>query len=283
MTSSTTDPFGDYVPFSDPEDDHHEQLANSDFADSGTSGTPMVPSTKYQQADAGKNKWERYLMTGDHLDQLHLEPLQWVVDGMIPEGLTMLAAPPKMGKSWFVMDIALAVASGGKALSGIDVGPARPVLHLSLEDSKRRLKQRAKQLLGDEQLPPMWTSVVTLPPNEAVPLIDYFLTKHDGQRPLVIVDVFTKAAAVPAGKAEGYRADYRMMEPWKALCESHPGAGIILVHHTRKMASEDRLDLVSGTNGIAGSCDTIMLLSRERESADGTLYVTGRDTEESAY
>lgn len=40
------------------------------------------------------------------------EPLQFIVEGLIPTGLTALAGSPKVGKSWLSLDIALSTARG---------------------------------------------------------------------------------------------------------------------------------------------------------------------------
>ena len=68
-------------------------------------------------------------------------PIQWIVPGILPEGLTLLAGKPKLGKSWLALDIAVAVASGGSVL-GRECEPG-PVLCLALEDNQRRLYQLA--------------------------------------------------------------------------------------------------------------------------------------------
>ena len=83
--------------------------------------------------------------------QVFSEPA-WVVPGIIPEGCCILAGRPKIGKSFLVLEIALAVAAGTQVL-GVDV-EQRPVLYLALEDNERRLQRRARALLDDEPLPP---------------------------------------------------------------------------------------------------------------------------------
>jgi hypothetical protein len=57
----------------------------------------------------------------------------------------------------------------------------------------------------------------------------------------------------------------------------------VLVHHVRKAAAEDFLATVSGTNGLAGAADAVLVLERARAQADGVLHVTGRDVDETDY
>ena len=80
------------------------------------------------------------------------QPLNWAVNGLLPEGCVLFAGRPKLGKSWLVLQLALAVASGGKALGSI---PAEQgdVLYLALEDTKRRLQSRVKTLLRSSPVP----------------------------------------------------------------------------------------------------------------------------------
>jgi DNA-binding transcriptional ArsR family regulator len=78
-----------------------------------------------------------------------------------------------------------------------------------------------------------------------------------------------------------YDQDYQTLEGIKALADTH-GVAVLIIHHLRKMQSEDKLDLVSGTTGLTGAADTILILQRGgRGRADAFLSITGRDVEES--
>ena len=65
-----------------------------------------------------------------------LPPLRWIVPDVIPEGTTIIAAPPKIGKSCLVYQIAVEASIGGELL-GRRVKPGS-VLYLALEDGERR-------------------------------------------------------------------------------------------------------------------------------------------------
>src|SRR5687768_17069840 len=47
------------------------------------------------------------------LRRREFEPIRYVVPGYIAEGCTLLAGRPKLGKSWLVLEIGLAVSMGG--------------------------------------------------------------------------------------------------------------------------------------------------------------------------
>ena len=71
--------------------------------------------------------------------------MKWAISNLVPEGASILAGRPKIGKSWLTLNLALAVASGGVALGKIPV-EAGQVLYLALEDGQRRLQKRLKSV-----------------------------------------------------------------------------------------------------------------------------------------
>src|SRR5262249_18522094 len=88
----------------------------------------------------------------------------------------------------------------------------------------------------------------------------------------------------PARPGESaYQRDYRIGSTLKRLVDECPGSSIVVNHHDRKAGSDDFVDSVSGTHGLGGAADTILVLSRERHSCDGTFKVTGRDVVEDEY
>ena len=97
---------------------------------------PRVPGPRMDAAD---------------LLALDLAPLRWVVPGLIPEGTTILAAPPKVGKSCLVYQIAVEASIGGDVL-GRRVTPGS-VLYLALEDGKRRGQERLRAALAGRTMP----------------------------------------------------------------------------------------------------------------------------------
>lgn len=95
---------------------------------------------------------------------------------------------------------------------------------------------------------------------------------------LVVVDVFAKLRGrTPPGSA--YEADYNAVGQLKHIADRY-GVPFLVVHHTRKAGAEDFLEELSGTNGLAGAADAIVVLRRMRGRADGVLQVTGRDVDE---
>jgi RecA-family ATPase len=206
-------------------------------------------------------------------------PIEYAVPGLIPEGLSLLVAAPKVGKSWLVLDIALAVASGRSVLGAIHTGRPRAVLYLALEDGPRRLQDRLK-VLGVTDGPHMLDFQVTA--EDAVGAIRNWLEDHR-DAPVVILDTLGKVMPTASAGESDYQRDYRVGGVLKSLVDAVPGAALIVVHHTRKAESSDFLDTVSGTQGLAGAADSILVIRRPRAETTGSLSVTSRDAAEGEY
>ena len=238
------------------------QHIDSDMSDSGD--TRPRPRTSWTAAE---------LMATDFP-----EP-RWAVPGVIAEGLTVLAGPPKAGKSWLALGLGLAIAAGGKALGAIDV-EAGPALYLALEDTGRRLKTRLGKVIGTGPAPDTLTLATECPPLPAggADLISGWIARHDGAR-LVVVNVLARVRGQASRDMSLYDADYRAVCLAKEVADKHR-VPFVIVHHTRKASAADFLDEVSGTQGVAGAADTVLVLRRMRGKADAVLNVTGRDVEE---
>jgi hypothetical protein len=77
-----------------------------------------------------------------------------------------------------------------------------------------------------------------------------------------------------------YDGDYRALLGLHTLAGER-GLAVLVLHHTRKMEADDPLDTVSGTLGLAGCADTVLVLARNSKGT--TLYVRGRDIEEAEH
>lgn len=208
-------------------------------------------------------------------------PVEYVVTGMIPEGLTLLTAAPKIGKSWMVLGLGYAAATGGKAFGKIPV-QARPVLYLALEDGPRRLQDRLRTI-GVQDGHRDLTMMTNLPPGGSVAeTIRAFLERNADRRPLIILDTLGKVRGVYNGN-DAYQKDYGQMSALKDLVDAWPGTSLIVVHHTKKAETADFLDSVSGTQGLAGAADSIIVLRRDRHTQDAVMHVTSRDAAEGEY
>ncbi|TEB08623.1 hypothetical protein Psch_02189 [Pelotomaculum schinkii] len=204
---------------------------------------------------------------------------RWLIPGLLCEGLSLLCGRPKMGKSWLCLAIASAVAAGGWAL-GCKKVERSEVLYLALEDTPRRLKGRLEKILQNGQAPVgfhIFTEWKKLDQG-GLELLDKWLTVHPNCK-LVVIDTFGKIRGKISSSGSIYQEDYGALDGLKRLADSY-GVSVLLVHHLRKMGSDDPLETISGSTGISGAADGILILKRERGASGASLYITGRDVEE---
>lgn len=221
------------------------------------------------------------IWTPDELLATEFADPRWAVPGLIPEGLTILAGNPKQGKSWLCYNLTLAIALGGIALGSIPV-EAGEVLYLSLEDTPRRLKNRLKKLTnGWAPFTAPTAQIVTTWPRMGrggLKLLAHYLSNHPKCR-LVIIDTLAKIRNEASSSRNQYDEDYRTASALKQVADEF-GIAMIVVHHLRKMQSEDIYERVSGSNGLTGAADGVAIIKRERGKADAVLFISGRDVEE---
>jgi hypothetical protein len=219
-------------------------------------------------------------VTAEKLLNTEFPEIKWTVRDVLPEGLTILGGKPKIGKSWFALDIGVAVASGGIALGDKAVEQGA-VLYLALEDNQRRLQSRLKKRLNGGRAPQGLELATQWPRlNEGgLEALEGWLISHPNAR-LIIIDTLAKMRK--AGNSNDrktlYDADYESVEPLLSLAGRY-NVAVLVVHHLRKAGAEDPLDEVSGSTGLTGGVDGALVLKRERGRADAYLYVTGRDIE----
>lgn len=220
------------------------------------------------------------VITAAELHHEEFAPLVQFVHGLVTEGFGIIAGPPKLGKSWWTLNLALAVAAGGKAFGKIPVA-GKDVLLLALEDSPRRLQGRIREVWGSD-IPPHRLHILTkIGPRLLVPTMTAWLEHHP--RGLIILDTLGRARQQRSRGDDPYLADYQAGVALKNVVDAFPGSALLGVHHTRKASSDDFVDDLSGTLGLAGSADYVLVLRRQRNSTDATLLVTGRDAPEGEY
>jgi hypothetical protein len=207
-----------------------------------------------------------------------IAPLRPLFANLLWDGLTMLVAKPKAGKSWFTLQCAVAVA-GGRVVTGATALDCGTVLYAALEEPKARTQSRLRKIApkGD------WAgnlhfvySLLPLMQGGAEQLAELIRQKRPR---LVIIDTFT--AAVKIGAKAGsdiFRAQYAECSTLRKLAEEFHVA-MIVVHHDRKALSASAIEAISGTGGIPAAIDGIWWLKR-RPEGEATLEVIGRDTEE---
>ena len=156
-------------------------------------------------------------------------PLRWIVPGVLPTGLGFVSGRPKIGKSYLVMQISGAVATGG-VVFGRRVAQGR-VFYLALEDTPRRLRDRLLQMGiprgADIRFATDW------PPFSLGGAKD-LLQEIGGGYSVVIVDTFSRAI----GRADQMDATAMTLAMSQLHhIAAHEDVALLLVDHHRKSAS----------------------------------------------
>src|SRR5262245_41053313 len=97
--------------------------------------------------------WRDGLITAKDLQTKTFPPVRIILPDLIPEGITLLAGKPKIGKSLFALDVCLAVADEVRFVLGDKQPVHGDALYLALEDNERRLKKRIDKVLQNAKAP----------------------------------------------------------------------------------------------------------------------------------
>lgn len=214
---------------------------------------------------------------------MDVRPVEFVIEGLIPVGMVILASPPKYGKSYMCLDMALSVSMGRDFL-GFHTNQCR-VLYLSLEDRKDRLKQRIGQVLAGEVFPELLRMEIDSATLDSglIEQLEGYLQEYPDTK-LIIIDTFIKIRGEAKRNESAYGTDSREAGVIKKFADQH-GIAVVLVTHTRKgIDTTDPFVNITGTFGIAGVADDMIVLTKEKRGDLLTkMSVTGRDVQYEEY
>lgn len=217
------------------------------------------------------------IITSSELSTKEIIPIKLIVKGLLPEGLTILAAPPKMGKSFLALNLSIAVSSGNRFL-GYYPAQKRKVLYLSLEDSEARLQDRINTITSSLNIdPPEDLYIIT----ESEKFNSNNLTNLEDiikkvRAELVIIDTYAAGFKRKETSTNIYYVDDDSIRPIKKLAQKLK-VSVIIIHHTNKEESGKGLAKVSGSYGMTGAADTVWVLTEDKRYFK--LEVQGKDIE----
>jgi hypothetical protein len=262
-----------------PKADVTDYLANAAAEDleQRARDTPLWSAPAPAPAES-KRSWRDGVISASELKQKTFQPVRFVLPGYIPEGVTVFAGKPKIGKSWLLYDICIACASDRFVLGSIK--PAQgSVLYLALEDSQRRLKRRLAKLYPGDSWPAGLTLATEWQRADVGGIEDIAEWCEEAPNPLlVVVDTLERFRQLAKPGSSAYTTDYLAIAALHKLAHQR-GIAIVVIHHVRKMEADDPFDMISGTNGLTGAADTILVI--KRQAGNVTLFARGRDIEES--
>lgn len=238
---------------------------------------PTVQAADQQAAQMGKPKNRIESKSIVDIVNTTYPPLMQPVEGLICEGANLFVGASKIGKSWFVLNMCMAVAAGKPFLNR----PTKPgyVLYLALEDTFSSLKGRTVEIKKtlDIDLSPMFHSR-TEAPTVKEGLLDSlqdWITEHQPCR-MIVIDTMQMVRGEMPRSGSVYALDNEFIKPFKDLAQKNHVA-IVLTHHTNKSKDTgDPFDRINGSTGLMGKADNIILLTRKRGSTDGAMHHESR-------
>ncbi|WP_455391346.1 AAA family ATPase [Frisingicoccus sp.] len=197
-----------------------------------------------------------------------------VVDGFLYGGTYLFVGAPKVGKSFFMGQLAYHVAMGLPLWNY----PVRKgtVLYLALEDDYARLQRRLSVMFGVECADNLFFATQAKTLNEGLDgELEGFIKEHKDAR-LIIIDTLQKVREV-GGDRYSYSSDYEIVTKLKTFSDKY-GVCLLVVHHTRKLESEDSFDMISGTNGLLGAADGAFIMHKKKRTDNtAVMDIVGRD------
>lgn len=204
------------------------------------------------------------------------EEPRWLVHGLLPEGaLVFVAAPPKKGKTWLALGIALSIASGRPFLQEYAVDEPRDTLYVALEGSRSAIRARTGSLARGLGIDPDSDELERLrflyrprPFDLAQPESAAWLQREQEmtQASFVVVDVLRAAARFRENVSEDFALVRDSFEP---LLDR--GCTVALLHHFGKLSVEQRDrspgERMAGTGAMYGALDVGLLITKSEAGA----------------
>ena len=203
------------------------------------------------------------------------KPIEFVVGGLLAQGLYILAGAPKVGKSWLALDMCLSIAKGEKVLG--QKTTQGTALYICLEDSYVRIQNRLYEIT-DEPTESLHFAVMSESIGSGLEeQIEQFKSEHSDLK-VVFIDTLQM---IRSETDSNYGSDYKELSVLKSLADKLEIA-IVIVHHTRKCSDSDPFNMISGSTGISGCVDgSMVLIENKRGSRNAKLHCVGRDIENS--
>lgn len=215
-----------------------------------------------------------HVINGEELMDMDYKPIKFAVRDFLTQGLAILAGAPKTGKSFFALWLCLCVAKGENVWNyetqqGI-------VLYLCLEDNAIRLQNRILTITDDAPANLFFCWEADRLGEGLEEQIKNFIWNN---KDTVLIVIDTLQCIRKQSLDYSYGMDYKEIQSLKKIADEFQ-ITILLIHHLRKQESKDSFHMISGTTGLQGAADSILVMTeKKRGSGSVKLSVVGRDIE----
>jgi hypothetical protein len=203
-------------------------------------------------------------------------PTNYIVPQLIPSGLSILYGQPKIGKSFFLLELATKLATGGLLFNSIKLENKTKSLYIALEDNDKRLKRRMiKQGTPPEAMENVEV-IYHIPENvDGIRYLAEYMRTHTSTG-LIMIDTIGKFTQIENGN--DYHEVTRIMSVIKRIADDY-NVAIVIVHHAGKADTDDFTKAALGSTAFTGVSDTSLHLTRKRNQNKACLNIVGRDIE----
>jgi hypothetical protein len=212
-------------------------------------------------------------ISGKALLEEPMDAISVLCSPWLPEGLMILAGPPKIGKSTMARQWAHAV-NVGRALWGAQCDRAA-VVYLSLEEGERLMRKKLAAAgfpadeLADVSFHWAWAQGA-----EGCADLRLYLNEHPTTK-LVVIDSLSRFRAPATRERPQFQQDYDAVAGLADIAKERPGLAIVVLHHTTKIGTaQSPVEAISGTYGVAAAADSYAVLCRQ--GGDFVLACGGR-------
>lgn len=213
------------------------------------------------------------ILWGDELGNKEYPPTKWVVCGLIPEGLTMLAGPSKLGKSLWAIQLCTSVADGTSFLGQYDCTQSK-ALYVTWEDPERRVKERCESI---NDCVPTNFGLVYCPEINGKELswLNYWLDSSQDLK-LIVFDTVAYLREDPSAKGDIYLKDVKFFKPFHKIANDRNVSILFITHMNQNEKLTDTFSRIQGSTGQIGTVDTVLVMEGNR-NGKATLSGAGRD------
>ncbi len=198
---------------------------------------------------------------------------QWLIPNMLPIGLTILYGPPRIGKSWFTLHLALSIALGESVLGQLPTTP-NDVLYLGLQDTPQQMCARTRKLLATRPTPTnlTWTNQwnTSSSDTDPIPTLDLWLTEHPHTH-LLVIDSLQQLTPTPSSLS--IQQELLLLHQLKSLANHHRIAILITSQYAPKLNRTIHNEYPHA-HALANAT---LVLKPDPGQTDAILLVTGTD------
>lgn len=216
-------------------------------------------------------------MDTNELIETAIPPPNWIIKDILSEGLTMLSAKPKAGKSWMVHNLGLAIVNEIPALGHFPIVTSGKTLNICLEDTLGSAKERMEMIIPSNNR--YGHRIACGWPSYDAGGLDELQKRllNDPKIRLISIDTYAKFRGRKGQNDDSYAGELADLNELYQIA-TYFKVGILIVHHLKKSTTEDPLDQILGSTALAATCDSHLILVRKNDRQDMTavLHAVGR-------